>query len=53
VDDPSDPAFTEMVEVAMRAYEYAPSSERILTAPSEVIKGLKVGKAPGTSGIPN
>jgi hypothetical protein len=56
VDDPSDPAFTELVDVEMRAYEYAPASEPTLTTPSEVIKaikGLKVGKAPGPNGIPN
>jgi hypothetical protein len=56
VDDPSDPAFTEMVDVAMRAYEYAPASEPTLTTPSEVIKAikrLKVGKAPGPNGIPS
>jgi hypothetical protein len=56
VDDPSDPAFTEMVDVAMRAYNYAPASEPTLTTPSEVIKaikGLKVGKAPGLKSTPN
>jgi hypothetical protein len=56
VDDPSDLAFTEMVDVANRAYEYAPASEPILTTPSEVInaiKGLKVGKAPGPNGVPS
>jgi hypothetical protein len=56
VDDPSEPALTEMVDVAMRAYEYAPASEPTLTNPSEVlqaIKGLKVGKSPGPNGIPN
>jgi hypothetical protein len=56
VDDPPDPAFTEMVYVAMRVYEYAPASELTSTAPSEVlkaIKGLKVGKAPGPNGILN
>jgi hypothetical protein len=56
VDDPSDPAFTEMVDVVMRAYEYAPASEPTSTTPSEVIKaikGLNVGKAPGPNGIPN
>jgi hypothetical protein len=26
VDDPSDPAFTQIVDVAMRAYEYALAS---------------------------
>jgi hypothetical protein len=53
VDDPSDPAFTEKVDVAMRAYEYAPASEPTLTTPSEIIKGLQVGKAPAPNGIPN
>jgi hypothetical protein len=56
VDDPSDPAFTERVDVAMRAYEYAPASEPTLITPSEIIKaieGLKAGKAPGPNGIPN
>jgi hypothetical protein len=50
VDDPSDPAFTEIVDVAMRAYGYAPASEPTLTTPSEVIqdmRGLEFGKAPG------
>jgi hypothetical protein len=41
VDDPSDPAFTEIVDVAKRAYEYAPASEQTLTTPSEVIKAIK------------
>jgi hypothetical protein len=56
VVDPSDPAFTEMVDVEMSAYEYAPASEPTLTTPSEVIKaikGLKVCKAPGPSDIRN
>jgi hypothetical protein len=55
VDYPSDPAFTERVDVAMRAYEHAPASEPTLTTPSEVlqaIKGLKAGKAPDPNGIP-
>jgi hypothetical protein len=34
VDDPSDPAFTEMVDAEMRAYEYTPASEPTLTTPS-------------------
>jgi hypothetical protein len=56
VDDPSDPAITELVDVEMRAYEYAPASEPALTTPSEVIKaikGLKVGKSPGSNVILN
>jgi hypothetical protein len=56
VDDPSDPAFTELVDVEMRAYEYAPASEPTFTTPSEVIKaikGLKFGKAPGPNSVPN
>jgi hypothetical protein len=56
VNDPSDPAVIEMVNEAMRAYEYAPASESKLTIPLEVqeaIRGLKVGKAPGPNGIPN
>jgi hypothetical protein len=56
VDEPSDPAFTEMVDVAMRSYEYAPASEPTLTAPSEVlqaIRRLKICKASGPDGIQN
>jgi hypothetical protein len=33
VDDPSDPAFTEMVHVEKRAYKYDKASEPILTTP--------------------
>jgi hypothetical protein len=50
VDDPSDPAISEMFNEAMRAYEYAPASEPKLTSSSKVLQaidGLKVGKAPG------
>jgi hypothetical protein len=46
VNDPSDPAVIEMVNEAMRAYEYAPASDLKLTSLSEVlqaIRGLKVG----------
>jgi hypothetical protein len=56
VNDPSVPAVIEMVNKAMRPYEYAPASEPKLTSPSEVqqaIRGLQVGKAPGPNGIPN
>jgi hypothetical protein len=56
VDDLSSPAVTEAVDEVMRTYKYAPASEPKLTRPSkvqEVIKGLKVGKAPGPNGVPN
>jgi hypothetical protein len=56
VDDQSDPAFTEVADKAMRAYEYTPVSEPTLTTPSDVLqtsKALKAGKAPGLNGIPN
>jgi hypothetical protein len=46
VDDPSDLAFTEMVDVAMRAYEYAPASEPTLTTPSEVTTAGWQGSGP-------
>jgi hypothetical protein len=36
VNDPSDPAVIDMINEAMRAYEYAPASEPKLTSPSEV-----------------
>jgi hypothetical protein len=36
VDDPSDPAVTETVDVALRAYSYEHASEPILTDPAEV-----------------
>jgi hypothetical protein len=50
---PLDPAVIELVNEAMRAYEYAPASEPNLARLSEVlqsIRGLKVGKAPGPNG---
>jgi hypothetical protein len=56
VVDPSDPAVIEMVDVAMRAYSYEPTSEPMLTDPAEVqhaIRGLKISKAPSPDGIPN
>jgi hypothetical protein len=56
VNDPSDPAVTEMVGEALQAYSYAPASEPKLTNPAEVqdvIRGLKVSKVPGPNGIPN
>jgi hypothetical protein len=55
-NDPSDPAVIEMVNRAMRTYEYVPASELKVTSPSEVqqaIRGLKVGKASGPNDIPN
>jgi hypothetical protein len=44
VNDPSDPAVIEMVNEAMRAYEYALASEPNLTSPSEVqqVTGVSV-----------
>jgi hypothetical protein len=56
VNYPSSPAVIEVVNEAMRAYEYAPACEPKLTIPSEVfeaIKGVKFGKAPGPNGVPN
>ena len=53
---PSDPAVTDTVDVALRAYLYAPASEPTLTNPVEVqddILGLKVSKAPDPDIIPN
>jgi hypothetical protein len=56
VNDPSDPTVIEKITQALQAYSYAPASEPKLTNPKEVqdaIRGLKVGKAPGTNGLPN
>jgi hypothetical protein len=56
MNDPSDPAVIELINEAMRAYEYAPPSEPKLTSPLEVqqaILGILVGKAPGPNGILN
>jgi hypothetical protein len=39
VNDPSDPAFIEIADVALRTYGYAPASEPTLTNPSEVLLG--------------
>jgi hypothetical protein len=41
VNDPSDPAVIEMVNEAMRAYEYAPASEPKLTSPSEFLQSIR------------
>ena len=54
--DPSVPAVMEIVDVALRSYFQTPAIEPKLTNPDEVhesIRGLKVGKAPGLSSIPN
>jgi hypothetical protein len=56
VENSSDPAFTDLVDAEMRAYEYAAASEPTLITTSEVIKaikGLKIGKASGPYGVPN
>jgi hypothetical protein len=37
VNDPSSPAVIEVINEAMRAYEYATASEPKLTSPSEVL----------------
>jgi hypothetical protein len=45
-----------MVDVALRSYLLTPASQVKLTNPKEIqeaIKGLKVSKAPGPSGLPN
>ena len=50
VNDPSIPAIIEVINDAMRAYSFAPSSEPKLPIPTEVqdaIRGFKVGKTPG------
>jgi hypothetical protein len=38
VDDPSEPTVIEMVNEAMRAREYTPTSEPKLTIPSDVLR---------------
>jgi hypothetical protein len=53
---PADPAIIEMVYVELKAYCFAPASKPKLPNPDEVqeaIRCLKVGKAPGSVGIPN
>ena len=50
------PTVTEVVNVTMRAYPFAPASELTVTNPKEVqddIRCLKVGKAPDPDGIPD
>jgi hypothetical protein len=44
VNDPSDPADIEMVNVAMRAYEYAPASDPKLTILTEVLQDIRDSK---------
>ena len=54
--DPSVPAVTETVDVALGSYFLSPASGPQLTTPDEVheaIRGLKVSKVPGPNGIPN
>ena len=56
VNDPSEPAVIEVVNVVMWVYSFAPASEPKLTNPTEVqdaIQGLKVGKAPCPNSMPN
>ena len=56
VKEPSEPALTEVINVAMRACALAPGSEPQLTNSADVqeaIRGLKVDKAPRPNGIPN
>jgi hypothetical protein len=51
----SVPAVIEMVDVTLESYFQTPASEPNLTNPDEVqesIRSLKVGKAPGSNGIP-
>jgi hypothetical protein len=52
VIDTSVPAIIEVVNKALRAYSLAPASEPKLTNPTDfqdAIRGLKVGKAPGSA----
>ena len=56
VNNPSVPAFIEVLNEAMRAYLFVPASKPEFTNPKEVqdaMRGLKVGKARGPDGIPN
>jgi hypothetical protein len=56
VADPSFPAITEKVDVALRSYLMTPASDPKLTNPEEVqeaIRGVKVSKAPAPNGISN
>ena len=53
---PSVPAVIEMVDVVLELYIQTLASEPMLTNPDEgreAIRGLKVGKVPGSNGIPN
>jgi hypothetical protein len=56
VRDPLAPAVIEMVDVVLRSYFMSPASEPNISNPGEVqdvIRGLKVSKAPGPNSIPN
>ena len=56
VTNPSVPAVTEVVNVALRSNLLTPASERKLTTPDKVheaIRGLKFSKALVPDGIPN
>ena len=56
VKDPSVPAVTETVDVALRSYILSPTSDPQLTTPDEVheaIRSLKISKAPGPNSILN
>jgi hypothetical protein len=56
VDNPSRPPVIEMVNEAMRTYDYALVSKPDLTRQPEVlhaIKALKFGEAPGPNGAKN
>jgi hypothetical protein len=55
VNGPSDPAVIETVDEALRAYYFTTASEPKLSNPvqlQDVIRGLKVDRAPGPNGIP-
>ena len=56
VTDPSDAIVIQTVDVALRAYTYAPASESMLTSPVEVQdanQGLTFSKIPDSNGLLN
>jgi hypothetical protein len=56
VTDHSVPAVIQKVDEELESYLQTPASEPQLTNPDEVqaaLRGLKLGKAPGPSGVPN